>query len=579
MPRNSAGTYTLPAGNPVATISVISSTWANTTLSDISTALTGSLARNGDGSMLAGLELFDGVIGAPGLTWGTETTAGFYRASAGNFRFAIGGADIFTITSAGISGSIALGLFGDGTAAVPSISFTLDPNTGLYRIGSDRLGISAGGVKVADFSNGASGNILLGGSSSANSSFAVNNLADTVNYFSIRGDGQAEFIDGTAAIPSISFLSDVDTGMYRVSADTIAFSAAGINRVVFNTVSFITRIQNLTIDGVVGAPAYTFESDPDTGMYRQGPNDIRIVAGGATRFIADATNTYSRVPMLFVGGTAVAPGVSFENDTDTGIYQTGPNELDFAAGGAQRMYVSGDGLYAKDGTAALPFYSFMSDGDTGVYRVGADDVGIAAGGVRAFHATSTQSFFKDGLAASPGLAFDNDPSTGIYRIGANNIGIAVGGVRKVDISAGTTYLPTANLQVDGIHNGTAPAGAANQYIASGTYLPTASASVNLDTVTPSNCNWTRVGNVCTVGGSITVDPTAAALASFEITLPIASNLSTSNHLNGVGVVNVGPPGSLVRIVPVIANNTAGFSFQATGTASTDLTFTFVYLVL
>jgi hypothetical protein len=47
MSRNGSGTYTLPAGNPVTTGTTISSTWANTTLSDIQNALTQSLASDG----------------------------------------------------------------------------------------------------------------------------------------------------------------------------------------------------------------------------------------------------------------------------------------------------------------------------------------------------------------------------------------------------------------------------------------------------------------------------------------------------------------------------------------------------
>jgi hypothetical protein len=47
MSRNGSGTYSLPAGNPVVSGSTISSNWANNTLSDIATALTGSLAKDG----------------------------------------------------------------------------------------------------------------------------------------------------------------------------------------------------------------------------------------------------------------------------------------------------------------------------------------------------------------------------------------------------------------------------------------------------------------------------------------------------------------------------------------------------
>jgi hypothetical protein len=47
MSRNGSGTYTLPSGNPVVTGTTISSTWANNTLTDIATALSGSIAADG----------------------------------------------------------------------------------------------------------------------------------------------------------------------------------------------------------------------------------------------------------------------------------------------------------------------------------------------------------------------------------------------------------------------------------------------------------------------------------------------------------------------------------------------------
>lgn len=47
MPRNGSGVYSLPAGNPVVTGTIISSSWANTTLNDIASALTQSQAADG----------------------------------------------------------------------------------------------------------------------------------------------------------------------------------------------------------------------------------------------------------------------------------------------------------------------------------------------------------------------------------------------------------------------------------------------------------------------------------------------------------------------------------------------------
>jgi hypothetical protein len=57
MSRNGNGTYNLPAGNPVSSGSVISSTWANSTLSDIATALTGSIAADGQTPITANLNM------------------------------------------------------------------------------------------------------------------------------------------------------------------------------------------------------------------------------------------------------------------------------------------------------------------------------------------------------------------------------------------------------------------------------------------------------------------------------------------------------------------------------------------
>ena len=57
MSRNGSGVYNLPAGNPVVTNTTISSTWANNTLADIATALTGSLAADGQTPATGNLDM------------------------------------------------------------------------------------------------------------------------------------------------------------------------------------------------------------------------------------------------------------------------------------------------------------------------------------------------------------------------------------------------------------------------------------------------------------------------------------------------------------------------------------------
>ena len=57
MARNGSGVYSLPAGNPVTTGTVISSTWANTTLNDLGSAMTASLAYDGQTTPVANLPM------------------------------------------------------------------------------------------------------------------------------------------------------------------------------------------------------------------------------------------------------------------------------------------------------------------------------------------------------------------------------------------------------------------------------------------------------------------------------------------------------------------------------------------
>lgn len=88
--RNTAGTYTLPAGNPVVP-GPITRAWANSTLSDIGTEMTNSLDRLGRGGMEAALACIDGSAPTPGISFGNELSTGLYRIGAHDVGLAIGG--------------------------------------------------------------------------------------------------------------------------------------------------------------------------------------------------------------------------------------------------------------------------------------------------------------------------------------------------------------------------------------------------------------------------------------------------------------------------------------------------------
>jgi len=72
MSRNGSGTYILPVGNPVVTGTTITSNWANTTLSDLATAMTGSIAADGQTPVTGNLQMGGNKI--TGMADGTTAT-------------------------------------------------------------------------------------------------------------------------------------------------------------------------------------------------------------------------------------------------------------------------------------------------------------------------------------------------------------------------------------------------------------------------------------------------------------------------------------------------------------------------
>lgn len=549
MPRDSGGTYTLPAGNPVVTLTVISSTWANTTLSDLSTAMTNSLDRGGAGGMTGQLKLANGAIGAPGLTWGTETTSGLYRAGAGDFRFAIGGVDVWTIGAGGVGGTFGLA---NGTAALPSLYFASDPDTGIYRVGANRLGITSGGMVTLAID----GHLTFG------------------TGVTIKAQ------DGSAALPVYTFDADLDTGMFRAGANDVRLVSGGVTTLV----SIATGINALAVDGLVGSPPYTFLADTNTGFYRAAADSIGVAAGGTATAIFTATQFQT------LDGSVGAPAWSFFGDINTGIYRIGADNFALVTNGAIALQVAATFVESDlihrfvDGAVGSPGIQFLSDTNTGIYRIGADNFGFSTNGVLRFDIsttalTSTLPYVGPvGAVGTPTFTFTGDLNTGMYQGGADDIRLSAGGVNKFTGNATTTAIDTVLLRATGIHNGTAPTGAANQYIASGTYTPTISNTTNVDASTAQVCQWMRVGNVVTVSGQVDIDPTAATPVTFNLSLPIVSALAAVNQLAGSGIWNQ-TPANAVMVRGAAASDDAQFNTANTATANTNCYFHFTYLVL
>ena len=112
------------------------------------------------------------------------------------------------------------------------------------------------------------------------------------------------------------------------------------------------------------------------------------------------------------------------------------------------------------------------------------------------------------------------------------------------------------------------------------YTPTRSAEANLDAnVTPSEAQYMRVGNIVTVSGRFTADPTLTATAtSFELTLPVASNIGAVEDAAGVAFCGA-IAGMGAAITGSVANNTAVFTWVASDITSQAWSYTYSYQIL
>ena len=95
--------------------------------------------------------------------------------------------------------------------------------------------------------------------------------------------------------------------------------------------------------GSVSAPTYSFTGDTNTGMYSPGADTIGFTVGGNERLNV-ANNKVSGIAFQTTGtNNAASPDYQFTTDPDTGIFKAGTNEIGFTAGGSEKFRMSASG--------------------------------------------------------------------------------------------------------------------------------------------------------------------------------------------------------------------------------------------
>lgn len=193
----------------------------------------------------------DGSLAAPSITFCDDLDTGIYSSAPNTVNVVAGGTPAISINVDGdLTMNQALGqlLVSDGTAALPSIAFSADPDTGIYRTAAGRVAISDEGVEVANFfTNGTTADINLGtealvvdtfvrlggGAASNDVSLRMTSVNGSVHINAIQTIPPGVALIGSAVTPLITAGSSDVAG--NVSIVQGAMGAGGITVTYNNT--------------------------------------------------------------------------------------------------------------------------------------------------------------------------------------------------------------------------------------------------------------------------------------------------------------------------------------------------------
>jgi filamentous hemagglutinin len=428
--------------------------------------------------------------------------------------------DGLNIVSAITSGAVT---FGDGTAASPSITFTSDGSTGLYRPGFHVLGFAAGGIAVGSVNGSGQwsipaptgGTALTVNQSGTTSALVVTggtnpNLratdgtiiqklqVSTVGVVGTESNHETDIVTNNAARITVS-----NTGNVTVNAPSSG------NSLTVNGVSGGSPI--VVTPGAVGAPAVTFTTAGNTGLWSSAAANVDITTGGTNRVnINSSGNVTVNAP---VSGNAITVS---------------------SASGA-------NAITATPGTVGGVAYGFSTNGGTGLWSSSGSNVDVATASTNRININSTGNVTINAPNSGNALSVtQTSTSAGILLSGGTNPFLQVtgaGGIQTfigaIDNSSGVFgTLTNVGLQIQTVN----------------TTRITISNSGNVTVSAPSSGNALIVNgaansDAASIRGSSTASQSlgllvAAGTNSSDIALRVLNQASSVNYfqVRGDGVV-------------------------------------------
>ena len=194
--------------------------------------------------------------------------------------------------------------------------------------------------------------------------------SDRLNISNTNGQIQSYYA-GAAGTPAYSWNTDADTGLFSSSADNLDLSTGGTARF---RIPNANQVHALSL-GTAALPFYSFSADPNTGLFSSSADNLDLSTAGTARFRIPNANQVHALSL----GTAALPFYSFSADPNTGLFSSSADNLDLSTAGTARFRIpNADQVHALSlGTAALPFYSFSTDTDTGIWSPTANNLAFS----------------------------------------------------------------------------------------------------------------------------------------------------------------------------------------------------------
>lgn len=207
------------------------------------------------------------TIGVAEITGASITTTelNYLSGATSNIQSQIDGFTTGAITAAGGTFTGAIYIF-DGTAAAPGLGYASSNNSGLYLFGATGIGMTVAGTRAATLDGT---NLTIG-----------SNLTSGQPLAKHSGMGETD--------PTWSFVGDTDSGMYRVSADSVGIAAGGTEMAKFDNTA-----GEVVIGGAIAGNHTVSISGIFEGFKELGRVSVSV---GATSAAAPRTSPIYTVP-------------------------------------------------------------------------------------------------------------------------------------------------------------------------------------------------------------------------------------------------------------------------------------------